>query len=49
MNYRVIPSTIFLENSIKLSKKYPSFKDELEGLRNYIVENLYFGRHISDN
>ena len=48
MNYRVIPSTIFLENSMKLSKKYPSFKDELESLCNYMVENLYFGRHISD-
>jgi hypothetical protein len=49
MNYRTIPTITFLNNAKRLSKQYSSFKNELESLCVYVLENQYFGRLISNN
>ena len=39
MNYKILPSDIFLKESKRLSKKYHSFKKDLETLRDELLEN----------
>ena len=43
MNYEFRPSPYFIKAAKKLSKRYPSFKDDLEELRRSLEENPYQG------
>lgn len=39
MNYKILPSYIFLKEAKRLSKKYHSFKKDLETLQDELLEN----------
>lgn len=48
MHCRVIPSRVFLKKSKRLSKKYPSLKQELPNLEMQIISNPRMGIPIGD-
>ena len=39
MNYKILPSSVFLKEAKRLSKKYNSFKNDLETLQNELIKN----------
>ena len=43
MNYRIIPSNSFSKEAKRLTKKYSSFKKDLEDLQNELKSNPYSG------
>ena len=43
MNYKIILSNSFLREAKRLSKKYSSFKEDLEALQNELKLNPYSG------
>ncbi len=47
MNYRITTSSYFDVAAKKLAKKYPSFKDDLKGLRDKLLKNPFQGDELS--
>ncbi|MBQ8761381.1 MAG: addiction module toxin RelE [Bacteroidales bacterium] len=48
MNYKILPSDIFLKEAKRLNKKYHSFKNDLETLQAELLENPESGTDLGN-
>ena len=48
MNYDFIPTTYFLKEAKRLSKKYRSLKDDLEELKKQLIEDPFMGDDLGN-